>query len=151
MQDTWQTSRLSGSVTRASSPPQRQCELSSFSPPHHLEKLIPSQRYNPRLGSELSCTRGLYVLLLPREDRHTLLQSIQVRPSQVLRPTFFGKWVGEPMSLKQGNFSFRARTAHNWLRMGKYGFFFKHLLHVNYHGILQCTEQNLPKGKAENK
>ena len=25
------------------------------------------------------------------------------------------------MSLKQGNFSFRARTAQNWLRMGKYG------------------------------
>ena len=25
------------------------------------------------------------------------------------------------MSLKQGNFSFCARTAHNWLRMGKYG------------------------------
>ena len=42
-------------------------------------------------------------------------------PSQVLRPTSYGKWVGGPMSLKQGNFSFRARTAHNWLRMGEYG------------------------------
>ena len=41
--------------------------------------------------------------------------------SQVLRPTSYGKWVGGPMSLKQGNFSFRARTAHNWLRMGEYG------------------------------
>ena len=43
--------------------------------------------------------------------------------SQVLRPTSYGKWVGGPMSLKQGNFSFRARTAQNWLRMGKYGIY----------------------------
>ena len=30
-------------------------------------------------------------------------------------------------------------------------FFFKHLLHVIYHGILQCTEQDLPKSKTDNK
>ena len=46
---------------------------------------------------------------------------VLVSLSQVLRPTSYGKWVGGPMSLKQGNFSFRARTAHNWLRMGEYG------------------------------
>ena len=41
--------------------------------------------------------------------------------SQVLRPTSYGKWVGRPMYLKRGNFSFQARTAQNQLRMGKYG------------------------------
>ena len=46
---------------------------------------------------------------------------VTITLSQVLRPTSYGKWVGGPMSLKQGNFSFRARTAQNWLRMGKYG------------------------------
>ena len=43
------------------------------------------------------------------------------RASQVLRPTSYGKWVGRPMYLKRGNFSFQARTAQNQLRMGKYG------------------------------
>ena len=43
------------------------------------------------------------------------------RTSQVLRPTSYGKWVGGPMSLKGGNFSFQARTAQNWFWMGKYG------------------------------
>ena len=49
------------------------------------------------------------------------IPSSSICSSQVLRPTSYGKWVGGPMSLKQGNFSFRARTAHNWLRMGEYG------------------------------
>ena len=40
---------------------------------------------------------------------------------QVPRPTSYGKWDGGPMSLKAGNFPFRACTAQNWLRMGKYG------------------------------
>ena len=33
----------------------------------------------------------------------------------------YRRWVGGPMSLKGGNFSFQARTAQNRLRMGKYG------------------------------
>ena len=41
--------------------------------------------------------------------------------SQVLRPTSYGKWVGGPMSLKGGNFSFQARTDQNQPRMDKYG------------------------------
>ena len=45
----------------------------------------------------------------------------QLLLSQVLRPTSYGKWVGRPMYLKRGNFSFQARTAQNQLRMGKYG------------------------------
>ena len=54
-------------------------------------------------------------------DSFSTLVLDKAPPSQVLRPTSYGKWVGGPMSLKQGNFSFRARTAHNWLRMGEYG------------------------------
>ena len=55
----------------------------------------------------------------PRKFIHFRIRASLI--SQVLRPTSYGKWVGGPMSLKQGNFSFRARTAHNWLRMGEYG------------------------------
>ena len=34
---------------------------------------------NPRLGSALSCKRGLYVLLLSRKDRQALLKSIHTK------------------------------------------------------------------------
>ena len=82
--------------------------------------------------------KSLYLSILPwviascsslRDEKGKLLRPMvfihliwsRPAPSQVLRPTSYGKWVGGPMSLKQGNFSFRARTAHNWLRMGEYG------------------------------
>ena len=42
-----------------------------------------------------------------------------IHPSQGPQPTPTGD--GRPMSLKAGNFSLQARTAQNWLRMGKYG------------------------------
>ena len=61
-----------------------------------------------------------------KEAFHFNLQhNVSVRspktPSQVLRPTSYGKWVGGPMSLKGGNFSFQARTDQNQPRMDKYG------------------------------
>ena len=46
---------------------------------------------------------------------------VRLVASQVLRPTSYGKWVGGPMSLKGGNFSFQARTDQNQPRMDKYG------------------------------
>ena len=85
---------------------------------------------NPTTGFKPSCllevSKGggkickmIRALLLSSSARCSLVSMAPT--SQVLRPTSYGKWVGGPMSLKQGNFSFRARTAHNWLRMGEYG------------------------------
>ena len=94
----------------------------------------------PYIPKDESGIKGHQQTLLdnPEECLRVVLECLKMpgrfSPSQVLRPTSYGKWVGGPMSLKQGNFSFRARTAQNWLRMGKYGTY------------LECnTSQEAPK------